>query len=294
MVNKQEMNQLEDKLRAEYESKINNLKEEMDSKISSIENYTKGQVEALQQIIARKDSDIADLNKSVGGLIAKVKSLEKNSSDLMESNNFISAETSQLKGQIKDNNFMIDTSRKNILKVEDKARDLEDRQRRNNLVFFKIPESTRGERENCEKLVVDELMRCGIISEEERDDSQYLMDRAHRLGKRDDRKPHPRPIIVRMTMFKDKQHILKNGYKLSGSHMNVSEDYSKATLELHSDLVKAAKTAKEDPDSQIKSFRVMYRRVSLKFENPANNEVQYRSFSMININDHPNDWYKGK
>ena len=188
MVNKQEMNQLEDKLRAEYESKINNLKEEMDSKISSIENYTKGQVEALQQIIARKDSDIADLNKSVGGLIAKVKSLEKNSSDLMESNNFISAETSQLKGQIKDNNFMIDTSRKNILKVEDKARDLEDRQRRNNLVFFKIPESTRGERENCEKLVVDELMRCGIISEEERDDSQYLMDRAHRLGKRDDRK----------------------------------------------------------------------------------------------------------
>ena len=77
MVNKQELIQLEDKLRAEYEGKIHDLKEEMDTKISSIENYTKGQVEALHAIIARKDNDIAELNQSVGALTAKVKSLEK-------------------------------------------------------------------------------------------------------------------------------------------------------------------------------------------------------------------------
>ena len=122
------------------------------------------------------------------------------------------------------------------------------------------------------------------------------MDRAHRLGSRkfdqNIPNPRPRPVIVRMTMFKDKQYILRNSYKLADSPMNVSEDYSKATLELHKFLVKEAKLAKNTVDSLIKSFRITYRRVSLKFQKPTTNEEYFRSFSMKDIENNPHDWFK--
>ena len=293
MVNSQDLLTLEEQITIKYEAQIQKLKDDMEAKIRLIEEYTKGQVEALQEVIKRKDDDIANLNRAVGALTVEVKSVQKSAEDLKESNDFISYETTQMKGNIKNNHIMLETSQKNLSKIEDKSRDLEDRQRRNNLVFFKVPESDKDEhgnykREDCEKLIIDELLRCGIISNQEIEDSQYLMDRAHRLGRKDDSKPYPRPIIVRMTMFKDKQHILKNAYKLATSNMNVSEE----TLQVHSELTKAAKKAKEEvSDGSIISYRVFYRRISLKFQN-TNDSTSYKSFSLKNIIDHPNDWYK--
>ena len=101
------------------------------------------------------------------------------------------------------------------------------------------------------------------------DDYRIHIDRAHRLGKKSPTNERPRPIIVRFTYFKDKQDIIKNGKKLKDCSINMSEDFSKATIEIHKKLRKVAKDAKEfkfsHPNMAITNFKVTYRRVILTY-----------------------------
>ena len=121
-----------------------------------------------------------------------------------------------------------------IATAKDKARDLQDRSRRDNLVFYGVPEQ---DNEECDKLVCAELMRCKF--ELTGDTAFDLFERAHRLGSKakwnKDTNPNkrPRPIIVKMSFHRDKQAIIRQAWRLKNSHTNVSEDYSKETLDVH-------------------------------------------------------------
>ena len=146
------------------------------------------------------------------------------------------------------------------------------------------------EPENCEAKVIELLESKNFV------DNDYIVyiDRAHRLGRKTSDKP--RPIIVRFTYFKDKQAILKNGWKLKGCNINMSEDFSKATIEVHKQLRNAAKAAKESFSHQslgILNYKVTYRRVILTYTtNKTYKEANTfnRSFSLENVKGDVN-WY---
>ena len=79
------------------------------------------------------------------------------------------------------------------------------------------------------------------------DGENIWIDRAHRLGRR--RQEHdskPRPIIAKFAYYKQKENILRNGYKFKKSPINLSEDYSKETLHVHRELRKYGNQAKEN------------------------------------------------
>ena len=93
------------------------------------------------------------------------------------------------------------------------------------------------------------------------------MDRCHRLGKprRVDNSGQlsgqnlkPRPIVCKMTYYKDKQMVLGNGIKLKGSEIRISEQCSKLTREMHSNMYQKCREAKESPNSCIEKFYIKY------------------------------------
>ena len=181
----------------------------------------------------------------------------------------------------------------------DKASDLEGRSRRNNVIFYYIPEPSSDikEPEDCDAKIMSLLKTRGFFEA----DYTLEIDRAHRLGKkRQGIQDRPRPVIVRFSFFKDKEQVIKNGKLLKGSNFVVSEDFSKITLEIHRQLrnnAKEAKTAIENDDNQnlfISYYKVTYRRVVLTYktkQNPNSAPVLTRSFHINFINSNIN-WYK--
>ena len=128
-------------------------------------------------------------------------------------------------------------------------------------------------------------------------ESTYI-DRAHRLGKRTPEcLTKPRPIIVKLTYYKQKQFILKNGYKFKNSRVNMSEDFSRETLQVHKKFHSFGKHAAEvfdDPVKAIKHFRISYRRLVVTYSNNKNDPESskfVKSFDLNSIQSNPY-WFK--
>ena len=59
--------------------------------------------------------------------------------------------------------------------------------------------------------------------------TNIIIERAHRTGKKDERKP--RCIVFKLLNYKDKELILNNASRLKNTGIFVNEDFSKETLE---------------------------------------------------------------
>ena len=199
----------------------------------------------------------------------------------------MSDETSNIKNEIKK---IDDNCKEGFEQLNNKTTDLEDRSRRGNLVFFGVKElADRNTTEDCEKLLAEILTKSGILDADPNALEGKLFDRAHRLGPRKENGEKPRPIICKFTYYKDKELVLKNSYKLKNSPFNISEDFSKTTLAIRSELVTKAKIARNNCE-HIKSFRVNYRRLVMKYENPTTKNTFFRGFNLSDISSNP-AWY---
>ena len=262
---------------------ISDLKKHFDNQFSLLRAECKAQADAFQKAIQNKDNLIEKLLKEIGELKATVSVLTE--------------ETTVLNGKIQANELQINSNAKSHNELLNKATDLEDRSRRNNVIFYNIPEHTteNNDKEDCEKVVVKLLKDKQFF----RADYHIYIDRAHRLGHFDANRPRPRPIIVRFSFFKDKQSVISNGRLLKNSNENISEDYSKITLEEHKQLRNHGKMAKEkmfvqeNENTAIVYYKVTYKRLVLTYTtNRHNQDAQKftKSFSLNYINGNRH-WY---
>lgn len=113
--------------------------------------------------------------------------------------------------------------------------ELEDMQRRDNLLFYGLPDAqSESWAQTEEKLMNVFSSRLEIAP------SEILIERAHRLGGY-----HPnkcRPVIAKFSSFKLKQQILLSSSKLKEVNVAVSEDYSPATRLARKKLAEFGKT----------------------------------------------------
>ena len=210
----------------------------------------------------------------------------------------MSKETSEIKEKIKDSNDMMKSkfheTESTVEKVREKTVDLEDRSRRSNLVFFNFKESSREATENCEKMVEDLLKQLNIFGNED-----IWFDRAHRLGKRKpEHETKPRPIIVKFSYYKQKERIIKSGYKFKNCPINVSEDFSKETIQLHAKLRACGRDAKEtlfsDEKLAIKYYKITYRQLLLTYttdKSKTDARTFTRYLSLKDITENPGTWF---
>ena len=278
-------NDLEEKMRQEYEQKIEDLKRNMETKLKSIEDNFRGQVEALHKTIERKDNTIANLSTQIG--------------ELKTSCDFLSKETSDIKNEMKDNAITADKkirdTKEKMFEIKIKTVDLEDRSRRSNLVFYNFPETEGENASDCEGKIITCLEGLNIFASGE----EIYIDRAHRLGrKKEETDAKPRPIIAKFSYFKQKNQIVMNGKHFKNTTIKFSEDYSKETIKEHKQLREYAKEAQDailtkDTEKSITMFRVTYRRVVLTYStNKHNTNAQTfkKGFTLRDIYNNTN-WY---
>ncbi|XP_065682334.1 uncharacterized protein LOC136095540 [Hydra vulgaris] len=117
-------------------------------------------------------------------------------------------------------------------KDKEKIRQLEDRQRRNNLKFEGIAENESESWDDSEIKIMN-------ILENNFNVNGVKIGRAHRTGKRNTEKP--RTIVIKLLDYKEKVKILKNANKLEGSGIFINEDYSVETAIIRKKLFEERK-----------------------------------------------------
>ena len=105
---------------------------------------------------------------------------------------------------------------------KERAIKLESHTRRNNLIFYNIPEVRKESSATTETLMYTFLEQKLDMAEEETD--EIPIKRVHRLGKiREDNKP--RPIIAKFSFHKDIERILSSACTLAGTNYGISQDF---------------------------------------------------------------------
>ena len=99
--------------------------------------------------------------------------------------------------------------------------------RRNNLIFFGIPEEVNETSAKTESLLYSFL-----------GDELKLKERVHRLGKRNLNGQKPRPIIAKFSFYKNNEFILSNASILVGTVFGISQDFPREIVETRRGLVK--------------------------------------------------------
>lgn len=130
--------------------------------------------------------------------------------------------------------------------------DLEDRTRRDNLLFFNIADSPDEKWEQSEEKVMNVIRGKLALTISSAD-----ISRAHRIGT-----SHPgktRPIIVKFSNFKVKEQVLHAKSQLKGSDITISEDFSPSTRHARKKLVEFARQT--SPDEQ---FSLRYNKLVIK------------------------------
>ena len=262
-----------------FKDKVQQMEQQFDDKLQRLEERNEAKVDTLHRVINEKDTVIGRLNNEIG--------------ELKKSLDFLTNETSEIKKSVAENVKNLDSkisiSQNNVSAIKYKTVDLEDRSRRCNLVFYGFEEAPN---ENCEKLILELLQSLRILEDEE-----IWIERAHRLGKRNPANERPRPIIVCFTYFKQKQEIIRNGNRFKHCNINVSEDYSKETLEEHKKLRSLGIQAKQnyrDDTKAIKHYKVAYKRLVLTYSTNKQNQSAptfVKTFTIQDIASDPDNWF---
>ncbi|XP_077501507.1 uncharacterized protein LOC144112581 [Amblyomma americanum] len=133
--------------------------------------------------------------------------------------------------------------------IESRCNDAENRLRRCNLLFFGLSDDISETWPSAETKVIDLCKKELDITV---DSSQ--IERAHRIGKYDPEKC--RPVMVKFTLFKDKQQIIGNGIKLKGTNYAVREDFSFQTRLARRKLIEFAKPQKVPYKLNVDKLRI--------------------------------------
>ena len=148
------------------------------------------------------------------------RSLEYSQKDIDD----LKEEIKQLKTMNEDNSNDIDDLDKRTIRLDERANYQEDASRRDNIRIDGINEEDGETWGSTAEKVVD-LLKNQL-------DMPHIdinaIHRAHRTGKRT---RQPRTIVAKMTRFCDRDQALRNGHRLKGTDIRISEDLCAASFQ---------------------------------------------------------------
>lgn len=176
---------------------------------------------------------ISNLESKLDDMDTQVSTQQNEITDLKSAVEFNSKDIQSLKKRLVNQS---DAASHDTSKLKDKIDDLENRSRRNNLIFHGIPEGSE-EGHSCEEFLSDFLATHMKID----DGGDIELERAHRTpsqpqsrpGGTNSRPTRPRPIHCKFLRYNDRQYILKNAAKLlrnnkyRGSSVYISDDVTR-------------------------------------------------------------------
>ena len=234
--------------------------------------------------------------KNIEELNQQIKAIIKDVDDLKYGLNHMSGETTAINKRLTEENVYKYRQVEDMNKLAEKSHDLEDRSRRDNLVFFNIEENEDSIEnwQDCEKKVL-QIVNDKILKGSEAVCLPLQIARAHRIGVYNKNKT--RPIIVKFENHKIKQIIVEESREYNKgkerddpTRVPISEDYCKSTQEIRKQLVIKMKYAKE-ACTKITGGFLKYKHLVLIYGEGEGTMRQ--TFSLDTINQNPR-WYLPK
>ena len=185
---------------------------------------------------------------------SRINQLEEENKSLQTSLQYAHAEIEDLKAKadvtesqqqkINDNQGRINSELKELQRRHIK---LECHSRRGNLKFLGVKEGERESNRDTEMILHDFM--CTKLKIPPEDLKEIYFDRVHRISThtRDGRNSGPRPIIVKLSAYQDKNFIksfIKNIPK--GTNIGISDDFPKEVDEMRKKLYPVLKAAKRE------------------------------------------------
>ena len=278
-----------EKMLKDLNKKMDSMLEKHDEVLGQLSTHTE-QINRLEENNVRLSNELKQLQDKVAEQVKESLKLQKENqslkNNLKELNEKVEDVTKRIKineetvtsnsGRIKSVEIFEKNARKKYHELSSRADDMEDRSKRQNLIFYGLEEQ---QNEDVETRVQDVLINRKLMND------QVHIDRAHRIGKKSPGKH--RPVVVRFTYYKDKEWILSQAKLLKGSPIKISEQYSKATLTINRELFEACKVAKST-DGRIKGFFINYRYARLIYGDGAKKTTRNFNIDAINKSD---TWY---
>ena len=185
--------------------------------------------------------------QEIDNLKMNLKDLQEENIDLKESLSFAHKEIAELKdiskfheGAIEALQIGVNGLKKDVQMERERAIRLESHSPRNNLNFFSIPEVAEESFAKTESILRNFMDKeLGVEDVED-----ISIERAHRVGKQcSDGKP--RPIIAKLSFFKDKSYVLSKAPTLTGTNFGVSPDFPKEIVDIRKSLLPHLKAARK-------------------------------------------------
>ncbi|XP_042143950.1 uncharacterized protein LOC121834265, partial [Ixodes scapularis] len=187
-------------------------------KLSTGQSQLLAEVQGLKFQLQTTDKTMSELSKRMAELEGHYQSLATVRTELETTR----ADTAQTARQVCDLEACVD--------------DAENRSRRNNMIFYGLPDPTASETfAQSEQRVIRLCFDLFNVTLDPKE-----IERTHRLGRYTANQC--RPIIVKFAFFKTKEFILSNGPKLKGTNYSIGEDFSRPVRNARRHLVAFAKT----------------------------------------------------
>ena len=210
------------------------------------------QLEMICQTLASVENRLQRLEgifERFSVLERSINSLQTGLSTLSEKSRIIEEKTNYIENALEFENAEIEGLKKKDKENEDKIKELEDKllyqevyNRRENLRFFGIPESTTGaERENT-----FEVMRKFLKTDLDLENAENIeFQRAHRIGRK--KMGEARPVIVRFLRFPERELVFRKARELeSDTDVKVYSDLPKEISERRKRQWPRLKKAREE------------------------------------------------
>ena len=172
---------------------------------------------------------ITEVNTKFDKLEARQDAIEKRFTDMEASLAFGDKERESMKCKL-DKLPNIDKLNDEVKQLRNKIDDLENRGRRNNIIFYNIPEKAEGDM-SCEDFITELIDKHMNMKTRPGAGSPIIIERAHRIGSVANN-TKPRPVIARVLNWRDRVFILKNApailkkNKYKGNPLFIGDDVS--------------------------------------------------------------------
>ncbi|XP_077512934.1 uncharacterized protein LOC144124150 [Amblyomma americanum] len=137
-----------------------------------------------------------------------------------------------------------------IERLEERIDDLDNRSRRCNLIVYGLSESEEETKETFRERVNKDIVQDKL------DLDAVAIERIHRLGQPAGNKI--RPVIMKLLDYREKESILKRGFKLKNSDLSIGEDFSRKIRYIRKKLWDSAKPNRDNGDKVSLSFNKLY------------------------------------
>lgn len=204
--------------------------------------------------IQEKLDQVLLLIPEVENMRVKMKQLEEDKESLRQSLEFTQAEVKELKSQIKSTTEELGVANKKLDKLDQLERRIikqECYNRRSNIKFFGIKDFENESPSDTERKLRQFLKNEMQISNDDLEEMQF--ERVHRIpthpiaGRSTNKKEQARPIIAKVSFFKDKELIKSHIKNLpKGRRYGVADDFPNEVEEIRKALYPLLKKAKQD------------------------------------------------